>query len=91
MLCQELVDYLAQKLVGHERRVLVVGDDDSADAFGPSVSVECVVCSSVFAPAAVTGLRTLLFDVLSLPSLCPFGDSLGEERHEFAITTFVRQ
>ena len=46
VLGQELVDDLAEQLVGDEGRVLLVGDDDAADALAAAVGVECVVCIS---------------------------------------------
>lgn len=44
VLGQELVDDLAEQLVGDEGRVLLVGDDDAADALASAVGMECVVC-----------------------------------------------
>lgn len=43
VLGEKLVDNLAEKLVSHEGRVLVVGDDDAADALSTAVGVESVV------------------------------------------------
>lgn len=40
---EELVDDFAEELVGYEGGVLVVGDDDAADAFGAAVGVKGVV------------------------------------------------
>lgn len=70
MLGEEFIDDFAEELVGYEGGVLVVGDDDAADAFGAAVRVKGVV---------------LFFNILSLPGLCSLGDCLGEEGHEFAI------
>lgn len=43
MLGEELVDDFAEELVGDQGGVLVVGDDDAADALGAAVGVESVV------------------------------------------------
>lgn len=40
---EELVDDFAEELVGYEGGVLVVGDDDAADAFRAAVGVEGIV------------------------------------------------
>lgn len=40
---EEFVDDFAEELVGYEGGVLVVRDDDAADAFGTAVGVESVV------------------------------------------------
>lgn len=45
VLGEELVDALAEELVGDEGGVLVVRDDDAADALGAAVGVECVIFS----------------------------------------------
>lgn len=45
VLGEELVDDLAEELVGYEGRILLVGDDDTADALAAAVGVECVVCN----------------------------------------------
>ena len=66
---EELVDDLAEQLVRDEGGVFLVGDDDAGDTFAAAVGVEGV---------------GLLFDVLPLAGLCAFGDSFGEEGHEFA-------
>ncbi|KAK1256283.1 hypothetical protein MKX07_008542 [Trichoderma sp. CBMAI-0711] len=44
VLGEELVDDLAEELVRDEGGVLVVRDDDAADALGAAVGVEGVVC-----------------------------------------------
>lgn len=44
VLGEELVDDLAKKLMCHKGRVLVIGDDDTADTLGAAVGVESVVC-----------------------------------------------
>jgi len=44
VLGEELVDDLAEKLVSHEGRILVIGDNDAADTLGTAVGVESVVC-----------------------------------------------
>ncbi len=44
VLDQELVNDLAEELMGYEGRVLLVGDNDAADAFAATVGMECVVC-----------------------------------------------
>lgn len=43
VLGEELVDDFAEELVGDQGGVLVVGDDDAADALGAAVGVESVV------------------------------------------------
>lgn len=43
VLGQELVDDLAEQLVGNEGRVLLVRYDDAADTLAAAVGVECVV------------------------------------------------
>lgn len=43
MLGEELVDDLAEELVSDQGGVLVVGDDDAADALGAAVGVEGIV------------------------------------------------
>lgn len=44
ILGEELVDNLAKKLMCHKGRVLVIGDDDTADTLSSAVGVESVVC-----------------------------------------------
>lgn len=68
-LADEIVQNLAQQLVRHERRVLVVADDDAGDALAARVRVE--------------GVR-LLLDVLPLAGVCALRDRFAEQRHEFA-------
>jgi hypothetical protein len=43
MFGEELVDDFAEELVGDKGGVLVVGDDDAADALGTAVCVEGVI------------------------------------------------
>lgn len=66
---QKLIHDLAQQLMRHQRRVLLIADDDPRHSFTSCVGVE--------------GVR-LLFDVLSLAGPCALRDGLGEEGHEFA-------
>lgn len=47
MLGEEFIDDFAEELVGYEGGVLVVGDDDAADAFGAAVRVKGVVCDDL--------------------------------------------
>jgi hypothetical protein len=47
VLGEEFVDDFAEELVGYEGGVLVVGDDDAADAFGAAVRVKGVVCDDL--------------------------------------------
>lgn len=86
VLGQELVDNLAEQLVGDEAGVLVIRDDDSADALGAAVGVEGVIClprnvsrrlQQVDRPTP-REVVTLLFDVLSLARAGALGDRLRE-------------
>ena len=60
-------------------RVFVVGYDDSADAFGAAVGVECVFWGGLEGSWWRWVMRTFLFDVLSLAGPCALGDFASEE------------
>lgn len=47
MLCQKLIDDFAEELMGDKSGILVVGDDDAADALGPAVCVESIVYAPI--------------------------------------------
>ncbi len=66
---QELVQHFAQQLMRHQRRVLLIANDDPRDPLRSCVSVEGV---------------GLLFDVLALARASALGDRFAEEGHEFA-------
>ena len=88
VLGEELVDDLAKELMRHEGRVLVVRDDDAADALGAAVGVEGVVCKIArerLKDLCGRGLCTLLLDILSLAGTGALGDGLCEKGHELAI------
>ena len=53
----------------HERRILVIGNNDPRDSLRPCVGVEGIA---------------LLLDVLALTRVRALGDGFAEERHEFA-------
>lgn len=75
ILCEEFVDDLGEKLMGNERGVFMIRDNDAGESFAASVGVECV---------------GLLFDILSLARSCAFGNGLTEECHEFPNTMLVQ-
>lgn len=101
VLGEELVDDLAEDLVRDERGVLVVRDDDAADALCAAVGVKSVIClaggdgyqpvdsgfrkSVAIARGNWVSIFTLLFDILALARPCALGDRLCEQRHELAI------
>lgn len=81
MLGDEFVDNFGKELMCHERRVVVVGNDDPANAFCAPVGMERVVCKLSDGsswPARNGGWRTLLFHILPLPWASPFCHSLAE-------------
>ncbi len=43
MLGQKLIHYFREELMCHERRVIVIRDNDAGDAFGAAVGVEGIV------------------------------------------------
>lgn len=44
MLGKEFIDDFREELVRYKGWIIVIGDDDTADAFCATVGVECVVC-----------------------------------------------
>ncbi|KAI6759579.1 hypothetical protein HG530_010259 [Fusarium avenaceum] len=64
VLGKELVDDLAEKLMRHKGRVLVVGDDDAADTLA--------------IPPKLRFVYTLLLNILSLSGAGALGDGLCE-------------
>lgn len=66
---QEFVQNFAQQLMGHETRILVVGDDDPRNTFGSRVCVERIL---------------LLFNILSLSWLGALCDGFGKHGQELA-------
>jgi hypothetical protein len=66
----------------------VVANDNTSNAFGPAVGMEGVLyryVTTVLCYPMVNDL-TLLFNILSLSRLCPFGDSLTEQGHKLSDT-----
>lgn len=45
MLGEKFIDDFREELVSYKSWIVVIGDNDAADAFCATVGVECVVCN----------------------------------------------